>query len=230
MKTGNVSIVRDGLVHFNGVMEEFKNISFKPKSLAGNVNLGLNFWKNEEWVSFAKIGNLNIFASKLSIEAMKSITNGSRCGEEGDYIAWSKSKWFYTGNDIKVFEVEMDELCGENRKTSTFITPPELLSKSVHTCARLGNSELHVPTDEESAVRAFDFYKKIAYRNVSGTLLKYQDVGEKYWIGAVFDEDTKQFVDIKTKQPLEYFRWKPDLDFAYSFRLYKTRGWEGEKN
>ena len=104
MKTGNVSIVRDGLVHFNGVMEEFKNISFKPKSLAGNVNLGLSFWKSEERVSFAKIGNLNIFASKLSIEAMKSITNGSRCGEEGDYIAWSKSKWFYTGNDIKVFE------------------------------------------------------------------------------------------------------------------------------
>ena len=44
-----------------------------------------------------KITNINIFKRKLSIEEMIAITNGDRCGMEGDYLAWSNMKIKTTG-------------------------------------------------------------------------------------------------------------------------------------
>ena len=47
---------------------------------------GSNEW-NGIWT------NLNVFASALSQERMKSITNGEECGAPGDYISWEDSEW-----------------------------------------------------------------------------------------------------------------------------------------
>ena len=206
MDTGNVTIVRDGHVTWNAVMEEFRNISLKPKSLAGNLNLGLYFYKKREWSRNHKIGNLNIYASKLSIEAMKSITNGSRCGENGDYLAWSKSKWFYTGNDIQVLEVEHHELCNQYPKSSIYITPSEPWRDVLQACKKLGKSRLHVPRDKEHAEKVFDYYMGIAHKNVSGILQRFDDL-ERYFIGGELDWITNTITDINTGKPLKYARW-----------------------
>ena len=223
METGFVSIVRDGRVHWNAVIEEFKNITLKPKSLAGNVNLGLYFFKAHQWSRNIKIGNLNIFARKMTLEDLADITRGSRCGEEGDYIAWSKSKWFYSGNYIKEVEVEKDELCSQYPKSSIYVTPSESWVNGVHTCKRLGNNAVHVPRDNEHAVKVFNFYMQIAYKNVSGKLEKYNDLETRYRIGAKLAPDTNRFININTNEPLEYFRWKSGYNVTEQVQRYKTK-------
>ena len=104
MNTGNVTMVMDGHVMTNQYMEEFTDLTLKPKSLSGKVVLGLRHYKGENPLAFQhKVGNLNVYGSKLSIKEMVQITNGSRCGENGDYLAWSSSKYTITGNITQIF-------------------------------------------------------------------------------------------------------------------------------
>merc|ERR1719192_1403075 len=111
MNTGHVTVLRRGHVMMDGVFDEFKNISLKPASLAGKLVLGIRQVRDENPRHYGyKVGNLNIYKGKLSVEDMKSITDGSRCGEEGDYLAWSKSKWSL-GEEVRTFDVGRKELC-----------------------------------------------------------------------------------------------------------------------
>ena len=68
--------------------QEFKNTTVKPKSLAGKLVLGKSHLKSETpYHKPLKVGNLKIFRGKLPILEMQEITNGSWCGEDGDYLA-----------------------------------------------------------------------------------------------------------------------------------------------
>jgi len=94
LESGNVTVVRNGHIGVDRQMESFRNVTLKPNDLSGRIFLGLWHMSRKEtvWHELAKMSNLNIYSKKLSIEEMKEITNGSRCGEEGDYLAWSKNQ------------------------------------------------------------------------------------------------------------------------------------------
>ena len=104
-----------------------------------------------------KVGNVNVYGSKLSIKEMQQITNGSRCGEDGDYIAWSISKYIITGNIPHIFEVEKIELCSFD-KTYRFIHGNQRQADAQHSCRRLGNSLMHLPQDWDHAKIVYDFF------------------------------------------------------------------------
>ena len=93
--TGMFTTVQRGIVAFNEVMPVFVNSSsIKPTNLKGKLILGKYAGVPPSYNMHAvKVGNVNIYSTKLSIDDMKSITNGERCNEGGDYLAWKDSKW-----------------------------------------------------------------------------------------------------------------------------------------
>ena len=105
-----------------------------------------------------KYGNVNVYSEFLSIEDMISITNGSRCGEDGDHISWSSSEWTIVGNKTRSYEVEESTLCPSKTDTKLFINGPLSAEKCQGFCKRLGNSWLVVPESTDHTIRILDFY------------------------------------------------------------------------
>ena len=69
----------------------------KPDSLNGML-LGTHQFKPDRQV-FAKYTSVNVFSRFLNDSEMKTIT-GCEDDIEGDYLAWSKTKWRTTGNIV----------------------------------------------------------------------------------------------------------------------------------
>ena len=68
MDNGEVTVFRRGYVMKDKVIEEFKNITVKPKSLAGKLVLGKYHLKSETpYHKPLKVGNMIIFRGKLPI-------------------------------------------------------------------------------------------------------------------------------------------------------------------
>ena len=57
------------------------------------------------------LGNLNIFRGFLTVDKMKSITNGSLCGSKGDFLAWKPDDWKPNGGKFRYFEIDAKHLC-----------------------------------------------------------------------------------------------------------------------
>ena len=47
------------------------------------------------------VGNVNILTGLLSVDKIKSITNGTDCGLLGEYLAWDPSKWETTKDYVR---------------------------------------------------------------------------------------------------------------------------------
>ena len=133
-ETGEVTIVRQGNLEVDSVMNEFKNRTFdRPQSLANSLML-CGFFTNNDWLCCTNLaGNVNVYATKLEINEMKSITSGVRCGEDGDYLAWSNSEWILEGNDTKIVEIDKSSICKADN-TKRYIHGLQTLDEFMTTC------------------------------------------------------------------------------------------------
>ena len=149
----------------DGIADELKNSSkLKPKSLKGKLVLG-TINRNTLWSVPMKIGNLNIYSSLLPIEDMKSITNGTRCGEDGDYLGWTQSKWTLEGEITKVTEIQKSELC-KMKQSTRYVHGLQTNEELRQTCTKLGNSVMHMPKNLNESLEVFDFFKESANMNL----------------------------------------------------------------
>ena len=181
------------------VMEKFKNTTFKPKSLKGKLLLGIYEIRTKPAIHHPyRAGNLNIYKRKLSIEDMQMITNGSRCNDEGDYLAWDKSSWT-VGDFVQEFNVEISELCNTD-KSSIFLHSAVTFEEGMQTCKRFDNSLMHMPETVEHSEKGFDYHAKaITVRNENGEI-QFNGKCVSYWIAAYDTHSEKGFVHYaKTK-------------------------------
>ena len=125
--TGMVTSVQRGRVLFDQVQEVFVNSSnIKPKNLKGKLILGKVGYTGGEFNNVAmKVGNVNIYSTKLSIDEMKSITNGERCNEGGDYLAWNMSKWLFHETCLQGNTTEIDNTTTDSTGNSEVDEPVE---------------------------------------------------------------------------------------------------------
>ena len=114
---------------------------------------------NWTFTTGTKIGNVNVYSKFLSVEDMINITNGSRCGESGDYISWDLSEWKIFGNKSKIIEVEEKTLC-PSLETKLFRNAPMNAEEAQHFCKRLGKSRVPVPKSVEHTQHLLDFYSE----------------------------------------------------------------------
>jgi hypothetical protein len=179
----------------------------KPKSLKGSLILGK--FLGAPWTSDPiRIGNVNVYSRKLSIEDMKLITNGTRCGEDGDYLAWSNSMWTIEGEISKVIEVEKGELC--NMKHSTrYIHGKQTNEDLRQTCKKLGKSEMHLPKNAEHSNEVLQFFKDTVLEIVEGDYKGFPGECNSYHIAAFDTLQEDGWINQNTGKPMDYFEWIP---------------------
>ena len=206
---GEVTIVRQGNLEVDSVMSEFKNRTFdRPQSLANSLMLGGAFYNNGWYCCTNLAGNVNVYASKLEIDEMKSITSGVRCGEEGNYLAWSNSEWIIQGNDTKIVEIEKSSICKEDnvkRYIHGLQTPEELMT----TCEKLGKSKLHLPKDLKHSQTVINEFKDLVLYTENGTYKAYPGECNSYFVAGFDSFDEREWIDMYTKEPIQYFEWIP---------------------
>ena len=127
--TGMVTSVQRGEVLFDQVEEVFVNSSsIKPKNVKGKIILGKTPGVPPHYNQCAmKVGNVNIYSTKLSVEEMKSITNGDRCNEGGDYLSWNRSKWMFHEDISEATDITT---CLQGNRTDTENSATENTAKS----------------------------------------------------------------------------------------------------
>ena len=217
-ETGEVTIVRQGNLEVDSVMNEFKNRTFdRPQSLANSLML-CGFFTNNDWLCCTNLaGNVNVYATKLEINEMKSITSGVRCGEDGDYLAWSNSEWILEGNDTKIVEIDKSSICKEDnvkRYIHGMQTPHDLMI----TCEKFGKSKLHLPKDLKHSQTVMDEFKDLVLYSENGTYKFYPGECWCYWLAGFDSLDEREWIDMNTKEPIQYFEWTPGQPNAKSAR------------
>ena len=114
------------------------------------------------------VGNINIFSGLLTLQKMKSITNGSDCGLPGDFLAWNPSQWRPTTESVRFFEIESKDLC-TNMGTKRLIelTRRDQIS-AINSCSKFGGGQLPVIHTEATASRFSELVRleEIYYRTV----------------------------------------------------------------
>ena len=138
--------------------EAFEDV---PTDLSGKILLGTDYGP-QGWLAVShKTSGLNIFSSALSVEKMQTITRG--CGDEGDYMGWSESKWTLHGEATIEIE-EQDELCQERSNYSFYSASFPKMSACMQHCEKLKSISPSVVTmDDWLKVKQFlskDFYEK----------------------------------------------------------------------
>ena len=114
------------------------------------------------------VGNINIFSGLLTLQKMKSITNGSDCGLPGDFLAWDPSQWRPTTESVRFFEIESKDLC-TNMGTKRLI---ELTRRdqipAINSCSKFGGGKLPVVHTETTASQFSELVRleQIYYRTV----------------------------------------------------------------
>jgi len=163
------------------------------------------------WLLPIKVGNVNVYSKKLSNEDMKSITGGERCGEEGDYLAWSQAQWTIKGNVTKVIEVEKSELCARN-VTSKYIHGRETQPKLAQTCNKLGKSRLHFPKNADHSSEYENYFMKKMMRYEDGQYKGYPGECTGYYTAAYDtnpDDLPAGWINDHTGETMDYFGWIP---------------------
>ena len=211
--SGHVTSVLQGHLMYDQIIKEIKNSTeLKPKSLKENLIIGKSSVDGKTWVeAHLKTSNVNVYSKKLSVEDMQEITNGSRCGEDGDYLAWSKSQWTIKGNKTKVEEIEQTELC-MMKQSARYIHRLQNNEELMRTCSKLGKSKLHIPDNQEHSAEVADFFKKTALEKVDGEWTTFPNECPGYMLAAkdITEEDLDDgWINQNTNQPMEYFEWIP---------------------
>ena len=79
---------------------------------------------------------------------MQSITNGSDCGSKGDFLAWNASQWEETKDRVRLFEVDVKDLCYYHGDTKLIQLYPQSQQDAINSCSKLGNG--HLPRVESA--------------------------------------------------------------------------------
>ena len=170
--SGQLRIVINGIILVDELITYFINSKdTKPKSLANHVAMFKSYVPGMWYQSHGKFTNMQVFSSQLTVQAMKSITEGE-CVEgkttEGNYLAWSDMEWEYFGN-IHEGTVEMDELCDtEQFSTVLFTVRFGTWVKCMHFCENMQRSRPPPVYTKEETQNIFNLGEKIIFDNKSG--------------------------------------------------------------
>ena len=217
LETGAVTMVRKGHIMLNKTLEVFKKINLKPQNLAGKVYLGSYGGKSDD-----KVSNFNVYNNKLSIAEMQEITNGSRCGEQGNYLSWSNSKWNLTDSTAKVQTIEKNELCGD--ASITYFHGHHFYEDGMHFCrGKFSNSRMHLPRSFKESKMMSDKIEKVFIERVKGSEPEnYCGRGSHYWLAGYDSYDERGWIDDNTKQPMTHFQWESAQPNAIEQRCIAT--------
>merc|ERR1711963_995024 len=162
---------------------------------------------NNTFPSGTRYSNVNVYSKFLSIDEMVSITNGSRCGEEGDYLSWSKSQWTLVGKESKILEVDESQLC-PSKETKLFVNGPVNKNKADRFCQILGNSWLVVPKDFNHSARLLEYYSNNFLKPVGTGFENFQNGYKDFWMNVYDQTGENDWINANSKKPITFFEWR----------------------
>ena len=150
-----------------------------------------------------KFTNVNVFKRKLTIEEMKEITAGEKCGMEGDYLAWSnmtirtKGVEYYNYDTeerepipVLVTNITIKQLCRQGAYTEVKAEGRLKFFETDKLCKKMGNSFIFTP---------------ISLEHEKNNTLR----GSNYWIGIhdIAEEGVWRRHD--NGELVNYTNWRP---------------------
>ena len=121
-ESGHLRVVVNGFTIVDEIDPYFTGSTDKqPKSLVGKINIfktvQLGYWYQSRGI----LSNMNIYGTQLSITDMVLVTNGRKCGDEGDYLSWGNMEWNISGN-VQQGVVSQEELCQIDLSSMVMLT------------------------------------------------------------------------------------------------------------
>ena len=149
--SGLIQYVVQGTLVLTTISEEVRDSKRQPKDLSRKLILGAISYGGSVYITQGqKVTNLNIFSSTLSIEEMKSITEGESCLMEGDYLAWEDMEWILHGQ-AGIETVEKENTCQVDPFLNLYYTRFPDMDACMHHCENLGTRVPSVTTSEDWA-------------------------------------------------------------------------------
>ena len=146
--SGLIEWVVNGVAIQARVFEELKDSKIVPKDLSGKLVLGAASYGGKWFAVNNKVTNVNIFSSVLPTETLKEMTAGNRCGEEGDYLAWSDMEWVLHG-EAKLETIAMEELCEGGPMVNLYYSKFPSMQSCMYHCENLGTRAPSVVSSED---------------------------------------------------------------------------------
>ena len=147
-ESGLVRWVVDGFVIEDTSQDILKEgLEDNPTDFSGKTLLGVIHAPRGWFEMSHKTSSMNIFSSALSIEKMRAITKAKGCGEEGDYLAWSESKWTLHGEAVEI--EDQDELCQEKSNFGFYSASFPEMSTCMQHCEKLKSRSPSVVTMDD---------------------------------------------------------------------------------
>ena len=120
--SGHLRVVVNGYTIVDEIDSYFIGSSDKrPKNLIGKINIfktvQLGYWYQSRGI----LSNMNIFGSQLTIEDMDLVTNGDKCGDQGDYLSWARMEWNISGS-VEQGVVSQADLCQTDSSSMVLLT------------------------------------------------------------------------------------------------------------
>ena len=166
--SGLIHWVVEGTLVMTTISEEVKNSKNRPKNLSNKLVLGARAYAGIWYAPSQEVTNLNIFSSALSIENMKSMTEGPSCLEEGDYLAWVDMEWIFHGKTRKE-TVDKKEPCKGEPHVNLYYTKFSGMKACMYHCENLGTRVPSV-TDRQNWVTIQHSLKMDLYDKGQNTL------------------------------------------------------------
>ena len=164
--SGSINWVVEGALAMSMESDKLKD-SLKPlNDLSGKLILGAISYGGK-WGSLSnKVTNLNIFSSFLSVEDMKSMTEGKICVKKGDYLAWEDMEWTLHG-EARLENVDIDEPCEGAPLADFFFTRFSGWVSCMHFCENLGSRTPSVTSNEDWTILQTFLREKIYGRGLN---------------------------------------------------------------
>ena len=138
----------EGVLIISMESDKLKESSKLPKNLSGKLILGAVSYVGKWYSVSNKVTNLNIFSSFLSVEDMKSITQGKNCAKKGDYLVWEEMEWILHGK-AKIETMNTNEPCEGRPFAHLFHAPFPSWDSCMHLCENMGTRTPSVTTLED---------------------------------------------------------------------------------
>ena len=136
----------------------------KPNSLKGKIGLGVGGTSGNTLVqSRGIVSNVNVYSKALTAETMKTLTNGSACSSEGDYLSWANSTWNFSGSVVET-TIDNIALC-KRAEVFNYLFPDHFPSHKgcMDFCLNLKQSMAPRVENEEQAASLSDWYAGVIF-------------------------------------------------------------------
>ena len=84
----------------------------------------------------------------LSVDRMKSLTEGTDCYEEGDYLAWKDMEWILHGQ-ARVETTDEEETCNKKPLVDLYNTRFPGMDSCMHHCENMGTRAPELASHQE---------------------------------------------------------------------------------